>query len=121
MEHVSQFYYSGDLHHLTQGQANNVCSNQLNKSPLPYSATVLVYAKDKSANKFYGQVGLVTGVSDKNPSEVWPDWDKETTVYEVVWVTGLKVIPSELFTNQRMSLPQSDCQEVVQFLLSQSR
>jgi len=121
MEHVSQFYYSGDVHHLAQGQANNVCSNTQNKLPLPYSATALVYAKDGATGESYGQVGLVVGVSDKAPLSVWPDWERETVVYDVVWVTGLKVIPSELLANQRQILPQSDCQTVVQFLLEQGR
>ena len=116
-DHVSQFYYSSSVAHLAQGQANNVCSNTNNTLPLPYSATVLVYAKDHSTGKFMGQVGLVTGVSDKKPSEVWPDWEKDTTVYDVVWVTNLQVIPSELMTNQSRSLPVTDCQVVVQFLL----
>ena len=122
MDHVSQFYYVGDIHHLTQGQANNVCSNANNKAPLPYSSTVLVYAKDKEANKFYGQVGLVVGVSERAPQDIWPDWNyTDRTVYEVVWVTGLKVVPSDYFVNQKMALPQADCQSVVQYILEAGR
>ena len=121
MDHISQFYYTGHLDHLTQGQANNVCSNKTNRKALPYSSTCLVYAKDPSNGKFYGQIGLVTGLSDKDPNEVWSEWNSDFAVYDVVWVTGLKVIPSELFVNQRMAMVQDDLAKVVEFLLNQSR
>ncbi len=114
---VSQFYYD-TLERLIIGYAFNAVTNGIRKQ-LPRGTFVLNSSKD-SAGRYFAQVGVSTGeVLDVNASEIWTDWQKDTTVFEVRWITAQVQVPSVLYARQRQQMPNEDVRDVIQYVLCQ--
>lgn len=120
-ERYRTFYYLDKVEHLAYGQAHNVVANG-NKQIEP-NTIVVNYARNTDKSRWYAQIGIATGdVSSKSSTDVWPEWqNKDATLFEVIWVSKIVEIPAELFANQRMKLPLTDCRDVVNFALKVSR
>ena len=114
---ISQFPYD-TLDRLTIGYAFNAVTNGLRKQ-LPQSTFVLNSARD-SAGRYFAQVGISTGeVLDVKASDIWTDWQKDTIVFGVRWITAQVQVPSVLYARQRQMMPNEDARDVIQYVLRQ--
>lgn len=120
-ERYRTFYYLDKIEHLAYGQAHNVVAN--GNKHIDANTIVVNYARSADKSRWYAQIGIATGeVSDKIVTDVWPEWYKtDATLFEVVWVSKIVEVPSELFSKQRYHLPTSECPAIVNYVLRSVR
>ena len=128
-DRFAAFYYtpfgiekgmSTPVEHLALGQASNVVANGTRKN-LPADTVVLNYAQ--ANGRYYAQVGIATGNSVPDAATVfWPAWSNpDSVVFEVVWLTKIVEVPSELLVKRSQALPLTQAETVANYVLRHSR